>query len=400
MLARRAWGITQTGPSGFVQKQLGEGLVMIRTSVYDEDERRVRDHEDDQIVLDDSLQPVIDAVIKGAGKIHAQAKLIVSRKPELGPAGSEGDRGRHSARCIGRPDRHRRADHRRGRLARARGGGFGHPPKEESIMNDDDYSALIGRLSKSKRCVYEALRDNPPLTDVDSHGLVRGRAGEVPTRRAELARLGIVRQAGKRGASKLWTLAPPADVEAVAQNTKARLRPINEHPLDVRVNAFLALADDEEVREAIEDPERSMKRQQRKSVRTVLARNARERRERERQLREAMEQELPAVEAMRLRNAILDADDLIRALRVVLDEENERRRMIADPAVPDAEWGRVLRALEAGIRHHENAYESVARLIDAPSRNVADIELDEGDVIEDAEYELVAELGKGVRETP
>jgi hypothetical protein len=56
--------------------------------------------------------------------------------------------------------------------------------------------------------------------------------------------------------------------------------------------------------------------------------------------------------------------------------------------------------IEEGIRQHEEAYEAVAGLVGAPSRRTADVELDESEVIEDAEYELIAELGEGVRETP
>lgn len=87
ILARRAWGVTQPGPTGYVQRQLGKGLVMIRTAVY---RGKTKTNvafvtTNDAIVLDDSLQPVIDTMVKNAGKVHAQAKLIVSRKPELAP---------------------------------------------------------------------------------------------------------------------------------------------------------------------------------------------------------------------------------------------------------------------------------------------------------------------------
>src|SRR5438128_2221409 len=108
-------------------------------------------------------------------------------------------------------------------------------------MNEHDYAEVIERLPPSKRAVYDALRNNAPLTDIELHALV-GKGpdpGAVRTRRAELARIGVVRQAGNRGKSKLWTLAPPEDVEVIAEKTKGRLRPISEHPLDVRVNAFL-----------------------------------------------------------------------------------------------------------------------------------------------------------------
>jgi hypothetical protein len=91
-LARRIWGITQTGPTGYVQKQLAKPFVLIQTTVM-----RISDPTtppekvkvafvtaNDDIIIDDSLTPVIDEVIAGASKIRKQAELIHKRKPELG----------------------------------------------------------------------------------------------------------------------------------------------------------------------------------------------------------------------------------------------------------------------------------------------------------------------------
>lgn len=91
-LARRIWGITQTGSTGFVQRQLAKPFVLIQVPVI-----RVSDATsppekvkvafvtaNDDIIIDDSLMPVIDEVIAGASKIRKQAELIHKRKPELG----------------------------------------------------------------------------------------------------------------------------------------------------------------------------------------------------------------------------------------------------------------------------------------------------------------------------
>ena len=84
--ARRIWGITIPGPNGKVQRALPKGLVFVRPSVY-RNKAKVKvafvtsDH---QIILDESLQPVIDQAIKEATKVHAQGTMIVSRVPELG----------------------------------------------------------------------------------------------------------------------------------------------------------------------------------------------------------------------------------------------------------------------------------------------------------------------------
>jgi hypothetical protein len=85
-LARRIWGITDPRPSGKVQRALPKGAVAIRTTVY-RSKAKVKvafvtsDH---QIILDESLQPVIDQAIKEATKVHAQGTMIVDRVPELG----------------------------------------------------------------------------------------------------------------------------------------------------------------------------------------------------------------------------------------------------------------------------------------------------------------------------
>lgn len=91
-LARRIWGITQPGPTGYVQKQLAKPFVLIRVPLF-----RVSGPKapavkvnvafvtsSDDIIIDDSLTPVIDEVIAGASKIRKQAELIHKRKPELG----------------------------------------------------------------------------------------------------------------------------------------------------------------------------------------------------------------------------------------------------------------------------------------------------------------------------
>jgi hypothetical protein len=271
-------------------------------------------------------------------------------------------------------------------------------------MNDPDYAALVNRLSPSKRMVYDAILEHGPLDDHELGALVdpAGTSG-FRGRRRDLAKLGLIRAVGKAHGRTVWAVTPPAEVEAARaldERRGVRLRPIAEHPLDVRVNAFLRLADDKEVQDAINDPEGSAKRRQRARLKAALARNDRERRERARELREAIEQEHPSAEAMRFRNALRDASDVIRALRVLHDEEHERRSLLGDEAIPDSEWERVLRVIDDGIRQHDEAYEAVARMINAPPRRPADVELREDEVTEDAEYELISSLGTEVSETP
>jgi hypothetical protein len=84
-LAKRIGAITQPNPTGFVQRALPKGLVLISMSTF-RPSGRVKVAfvtTDENIILDHSLQPVIDQVLKEAVKLHSQATMIVDRKPEL-----------------------------------------------------------------------------------------------------------------------------------------------------------------------------------------------------------------------------------------------------------------------------------------------------------------------------
>jgi hypothetical protein len=272
-------------------------------------------------------------------------------------------------------------------------------------MNEHDHAAMIGRLAPSKRNVYDAIREHGPLDDHQLGALIDpGGTSGFRGRRGDLVKMGLVRAVGKSHGRKVWAVTPPAEVEAAHEaekQTEPRRRPITDRhfPLEARVRAFLRLADDPEVQDAVKDPEGSAKRRQRSHLKAAVARNTREKRERAAELREAIDRDHPSVEAMRFRNALRDANDVIRALRALHEEERERRTLVDEDGVPDSEWERVLRVVEDGIRQHEEAYEVIARMINAPSRRQVDIELDEGEV-EEAEYEVIAALGEGVGETP
>jgi hypothetical protein len=89
-------------------------------------------------------------------------------------------------------------------------------------MNQDDHAALIGKLSRSRRLVYDAVVADGPVDDLHLHELV-GRGddpGPVRARRSELTKLGLVRQAGRRQGRKLWAATPAADVEAAREGDR------------------------------------------------------------------------------------------------------------------------------------------------------------------------------------
>lgn len=84
-LVRFLWGITQVSPTGYVQKQLTDGRVVVRAKVH-------RGHDpvtvvyvtdNPELLLTDSLQPEIDALVKRANKLHSHAAMIVTRQPAL-----------------------------------------------------------------------------------------------------------------------------------------------------------------------------------------------------------------------------------------------------------------------------------------------------------------------------
>jgi hypothetical protein len=269
-------------------------------------------------------------------------------------------------------------------------------------MIANDHAALIGRLPPSKRRVFEALREaGHSLTDLEIHAALGGNGdpGASRTRRAELGKMGLVRQAkpGRRGGKKLWEVTPASEVEAVAEAAAEkgpRLRPVTEHPLETRVEAFVKLAADPEVQEAIENPDGSATRRERAKARAAIAQAKRERR---RELKEKEAAKHPATEAIRLRNAVDDSGDYIRSLVELNDEEAERERLFGEGAVVPGEWERVLRHIAELERQTGRAYESIARRIGAPSRLEADVEYGE-DEVEDAEFTdaaaaLIGDLG-------
>jgi hypothetical protein len=265
-------------------------------------------------------------------------------------------------------------------------------------MNDHDHEALIEGLPRSKRGPFDVLGRAAPLTAIEVHAAlgVGGDPGSTRTRLLELGKMGLVRQAGRRGKKTLWEVTPAAEVEAAAEaaGKKApRRRSVAQRDLGERVAEFNALLVDPEVIEALEDPTGSATKRERARARSAIEKARRERR---RQLREAEAANHPAVEAIRQRKAVQDAGDLIRSLRVFGEEEHERRVLLGQELVADAEWERILRAIQELERHSGDLYEHVARMIGAPSRVEVDVEYEEGEV-EDADYD---ELGNGSGSAP
>jgi hypothetical protein len=84
-LSRFLWGITQVAPNGYVQRQLGDGRVLVRAKVHRGHDPIVVAYvtESPELLLSDSLQPEIDSLVKRANKLHTHAAMIVTRQPAL-----------------------------------------------------------------------------------------------------------------------------------------------------------------------------------------------------------------------------------------------------------------------------------------------------------------------------
>ena len=268
-------------------------------------------------------------------------------------------------------------------------------------MDDDTYTATVAKLSPSRKVVYDAIHDYGPIDDHELGAILGTDSTQsgFTTRRNDLLKMGLVRVAFMRGRRRVWELTPAADVEKVRDEVAQegpRLRVIRRFrdlPLETRFDIAMAIADDEELQDAIGDPAGSATRRQRSAYKKAVSRRDREKRRADRELRDALEQKAPGVEAMQFRKILREANDAMRAIRALYDEERERRVILGETGVSDEEWERILREIEEDIRQHEKIYEMIAALIDAPSRVQVDYEISEDEVIEDGEYELVKALG-------
>jgi hypothetical protein len=83
-LMRRVWNLVKDTPDGYVQKRL-DGNVLIRSQV-------VRDRDlvpgvfvtdDPQLLLEESLMPGIEALVRRADRLREHATMLVSRQPAL-----------------------------------------------------------------------------------------------------------------------------------------------------------------------------------------------------------------------------------------------------------------------------------------------------------------------------
>jgi hypothetical protein len=265
-------------------------------------------------------------------------------------------------------------------------------------MEQAEYEALIGKLSPSKRSVFDAIRDHGPITDEGVCEMTGIPGRTVRPRRAELAKMGLVRRstntapAGSRRVG-VWELTPVEDIETTrefAQAAGPRLRRVSEWPVEARVKAFLALARDADTQAAVADAQERGARRARARLRDVIRRDERARRERITELRQAEEEASSLVDFLKARNALKRQQEIVQATLVFLHEELERQRMFDESAIPPQYWNLVPELLVEVIEACETAYEQIARYTGHPTRKVADYEAGDEDVIDGELLELVA----------
>jgi hypothetical protein len=87
LLVRKVWGLTNPGPNGYIQKRLADTpLILCRGEVF-----RQMDHlpgvyvtEFAPLIMEDSLAPQIDKLVRTANDLRVHATMITGRHPELG----------------------------------------------------------------------------------------------------------------------------------------------------------------------------------------------------------------------------------------------------------------------------------------------------------------------------
>jgi hypothetical protein len=86
LLMRKVWGITGPGPRGFVQKRLGDtSLILCRGSVLRTMDNVMAVYVTDEptLIMQESLAPQIDKLVRLASDVNSHASMIVTRHPEL-----------------------------------------------------------------------------------------------------------------------------------------------------------------------------------------------------------------------------------------------------------------------------------------------------------------------------
>jgi hypothetical protein len=219
-------------------------------------------------------------------------------------------------------------------------------------MDNDTYQQAIDGLAPAARLVFDAMTSLRSATD-DQLGAAIGRSrSQVSPRRIQLARMGLVREAGHAPSDPgvksqvIWELVPPEEVEQVkeqAQEKGMRRLSVKRWPFDEKVAVVQALLREPPVYEALINPE--IENGGRRA--RARARHAMEKAQRERtteiKLKEKDDAEVGYV--LKTKDHLRRAIDVVRTLGFILEDEQDRDDERQPMIVPEAVWPQVTELL-------------------------------------------------------
>jgi predicted transcriptional regulator len=265
----------------------------------------------------------------------------------------------------------------------------------EAMTNPDTIitEALKGVSPKAKE-VYGAFVKFGAMTDdnlVQATGIKKGTASP---RRNDLVKAGLVEGVGQvatesGGKSMRWNVVPADRVEearVAAASRGPRRKAISEYSLEDRVEVVRRLLEMEDVNKAIQNKSGRAWSRARGRRQDEKSSRERERRENAAKLREAEQRGSPTAEYYKLRRALIESGDKVRAVRRLVEEELERRAE-GHQRIPVTAWSDVSDLLNDLERDAVECNASIRDVMGVMGDDVI-----EGTVVED---EIFMELIEG-----
>ena len=267
-----------------------------------------------------------------------------------------------------------------------------------TVITDPTFviSETLKGVSPKANAVYKAFVEFGPMTDdelVEKTGIKKGTASP---RRHDLVKAGLVEGVGHHitdsgGKSARWGVVPPERVEearAAAASRGPRRKAISEYSLDDRVEVVRRLLEMDDVNRAIQTKSGRAWSRARGRRQDEKSSRERERRENAAKLREADQRGSPVAEYYKLRRALIETADRIRAVRRLVNEELDRRFEPGGQKIPVGAWPDVSDLLNDLERDAAECNEAIREVMGVMGDDVIDgtaveddifIELIEGD---------------------
>lgn len=205
-------------------------------------------------------------------------------------------------------------------------------------------------LSGAKAKVFEAFRAHGEMTDDELVARTGMKKGTASPRRNDLVRLGLIEAVGQRmtdsgGKATVWGPVPPDRVAETRDRARAKPRrrlPYAKYPLEQRLDAVRQLLDMDDVNEAMRDRHGRAWSRTRGRAKDRRGDLERERREAEAIIRRGS----PNAEFYKLRRNLIRANEGVRAVRRLVEDELERRTTLEGLHIPVAQWPAVVDLLD------------------------------------------------------